>query len=123
MRWHRNSTSTAVFDIEKKNVVTPTGVTGVSEAAGKVGSQGIELDVTGRIAERWDMIGTYAYTHTEVLDDPSNKGNRLSQHPSTRPACTSPTTCKSLPVWATGTQVAAHAMSANALATMPTLSI
>ncbi|MCD5992840.1 TonB-dependent siderophore receptor [Pseudomonas sp. CDFA 602] len=71
----------AVFDIEKKNVVTPTGVTGVSEAAGKVGSQGIELDVTGRIAERWDMIGTYAYTHTEVLDDPSNKGNRLSQAP------------------------------------------
>lgn len=71
----------AVFDIEKKNVVTPTGVTGVSEAAGKVGSQGVELDVTGRIAERWDMIGTYAYTHTEVLDDPSNKGNRLSQAP------------------------------------------
>ncbi|WP_024696971.1 TonB-dependent siderophore receptor [Pseudomonas avellanae] len=71
----------AVFDIEKKNVVTPTGVTGVSEAAGKVGSQGIELDVTGRIAERWDMVGTYAYTHTEVLDDPSNKGNRLSQAP------------------------------------------
>ncbi|RMV37867.1 Ferrichrome-iron receptor [Pseudomonas savastanoi pv. phaseolicola] len=71
----------AVFDIEKKNVVTPTGVTGVSEAAGKVGSQGMELDVTGRIAERWDMIGTYAYTHTEVLDDPSNKGNRLSQAP------------------------------------------
>ncbi|MCF5225592.1 TonB-dependent siderophore receptor [Pseudomonas syringae] len=71
----------AVFDIEKKNVVTPTGVTGVSEAAGKVGSQGIELDVTGRIAERWDMIGTYAYTHTEVLDDPNNKGNRLSQAP------------------------------------------
>lgn len=71
----------AVFDIEKKNVVTPTGVTGISEAAGKVGSQGVELDVTGRIAERWDMIGTYAYTHTEVLDDPSNKGNRLSQAP------------------------------------------
>ena len=71
----------AVFDIEKKNVVTPTGVTGVSEAAGKVGSRGVELDVTGRIAERWDMIGTYAYTHTEVLDDPSNEGNRLSQAP------------------------------------------
>ncbi|EGH72162.1 TonB-dependent siderophore receptor [Pseudomonas syringae pv. aceris str. M302273] len=70
----------AVFDIEKKNVVT-TVATGVSEAAGKVGSQGVELDVTGRIAERWDMIGTYAYTHTEVLDDPKNEGNRLSQAP------------------------------------------
>jgi iron complex outermembrane receptor protein len=73
----------AVFDIVKKNVVTTTTVAGesVSEAAGKVGSRGIELDVTGRIAERWDMIATYAYTHTEILDDPDNEGNRLGQAP------------------------------------------
>lgn len=73
----------ALFDIEKKNVVTTTTVGGesVSDAAGKVGSQGIELDITGRIAERWDMIATYAYTHTEILDDPDNEGNRLSQAP------------------------------------------
>jgi iron complex outermembrane recepter protein len=73
----------AVFDIVKKNVVTTTTVAGesVSEAAGKVGSRGVELDVTGRIAERWDMIATYAYTHTEILDDPANEGNRLSQAP------------------------------------------
>jgi iron complex outermembrane receptor protein len=77
------SANLALFDIEKKNVVTTTTVNGVSisDAAGKVGSRGLELDVTGRIAERWDMIGTYAYTHTEILDDPSNKGNRLSQAP------------------------------------------
>lgn len=73
----------ALFDIEKKNVVTTTTVGGlsVSEAAGKVGSRGLELDVSGRIAERWDMIGTYAYTDTEILDDPSNQGNRLTQAP------------------------------------------
>lgn len=73
----------AVFDIVKKNVVTTTTVAGesVSEAAGEVGSRGVELDVTGRIAERWDMIATYAYTHTEILDDPANEGNRLSQAP------------------------------------------
>ena len=71
----------ALFDIEKKNVVTPTAVTGINEAAGKVGSRGLELDVTGRIAERWDMIGTYAYTRTEILDDPKNEGNRLGQAP------------------------------------------
>ncbi|NES09005.1 TonB-dependent siderophore receptor [Pseudomonas laurentiana] len=71
----------ALFDIEKKNVVTPTAVTGISEAAGKVGSRGLELDVTGRIAERWDMIGTYAYTRTEILDDPKHEGNRLGQAP------------------------------------------
>jgi iron complex outermembrane receptor protein len=73
----------ALFDIEKKNVVTNTIVGGktIAEAAGKVGSQGLELDVTGRLAERWDLIGTYAYTHTEILDDPKNEGHRLSDAP------------------------------------------
>ena len=73
----------ALFDIEKKNVVTTTtvGELSLSEAAGKVGSRGLELDVSGRIAERWDMIGTYAYTDTEILDDPENEGNRLTQAP------------------------------------------
>lgn len=67
--------SVAVFDIEKKNVVVSNN--GVSEAAGKVGSQGVELDISGRIAERWDLLGTYAYTDTEIIDDPSNQGNEL----------------------------------------------
>ncbi|TWC23139.1 MULTISPECIES: TonB-dependent siderophore receptor [unclassified Pseudomonas] len=73
----------ALFDIEKKNVVTNAVVGGktIAEAAGKVGSQGLELDVTGRLAERWDLIGTYAYTHTEILDDPKNEGHRLSDAP------------------------------------------
>lgn len=73
----------ALFDIEKKNVVTTTTVGGVSlsEAAGKVGSRGLELDVSGRLADRWDMVGTYAYTDTEILDDPANEGNRLTQAP------------------------------------------
>lgn len=73
----------ALFDIEKKNVVTTTtvGALSFSEAAGKVGSRGLELDISGRIAERWDMIGTYAYTDTEILDDPENEGNRLTQAP------------------------------------------
>lgn len=73
----------ALFDIEKKNVVTTTtvGELSLSEAAGKVGSRGLELDVSGHLAERWDMIGTYAYTDTEILDDPENEGNRLTQAP------------------------------------------
>jgi iron complex outermembrane receptor protein len=73
----------ALFDIVKKNVVTTTLVNGsnIAEAAGKVGSQGLELDITGRLAERWDLIGTYAYTHTEILDDPKNEGHRLADAP------------------------------------------
>ena len=73
----------ALFDIVKKNVVTNTVVGGktIAEAAGKVGSQGLELDITGRLSERWDLIGTYAYTHTEILDDPKNEGHRLADAP------------------------------------------
>ncbi|MBB2894925.1 TonB-dependent siderophore receptor [Pseudomonas sp. AS2.8] len=71
----------ALYDIEKTNVVVPTGRLNVSEAAGKVGSRGVEVDLTGRLAERWDVVATYAYDHTEVLDDPSNEGKRLSQAP------------------------------------------
>ncbi|WP_371914737.1 TonB-dependent siderophore receptor [Pseudomonas sp. NFACC07-1] len=73
----------ALFDIEKTNVVTNrlVGEKNIAEAAGKVGSQGLELDITGRLSERWDLIGTYAYTHTEVLDDPKNEGHRLADAP------------------------------------------
>ena len=73
----------ALFDIVKKNVVTTQTINGesLSEAAGKVGSQGLELDITGRVAERWDLIGTYAYTHTEILDDPDDEGHRLANAP------------------------------------------
>ncbi|MFT0625409.1 TonB-dependent siderophore receptor [Ectopseudomonas guguanensis] len=67
------SANIAVYDIEKQNVVVSNN--GVSEAAGKVGSSGVEVDLTGRIAERWNLIATYAHTDTEILDDPSNKGN------------------------------------------------
>lgn len=77
------SANLAVFDIEKDNVVTSTTIAGVSisDAAGTVGSRGLELDISGRVAERWDLIGTYAYTRTEILDDPADEGNRLSQAP------------------------------------------
>lgn len=67
--------SLALFDIEKENVVVTNN--NVSEAAGKVGSRGVELDVTGRLSERWELLGSYAYTDMEILDDPANEGNEL----------------------------------------------
>ncbi|MDZ4190811.1 TonB-dependent siderophore receptor [Ectopseudomonas chengduensis] len=67
--------SLALFDIEKENVVVTNN--SVSEAAGKVGSRGVELDITGRLSERWELLGSYAYTDTEILDDPANEGNEL----------------------------------------------
>ncbi|PIA68430.1 TonB-dependent siderophore receptor [Ectopseudomonas toyotomiensis] len=73
------SLNLALFDIVKENVVVGSGDD--MEAAGKVGSRGVEVDLAGRIADDWELIATYAYTHTELLDDPSNKGNRLAQAP------------------------------------------
>lgn len=67
--------SLALFDIEKENVVVTNN--SVSEAAGKVGSRGVELDISGRLSERWELLGSYAYTDTEILDDPANEGNEL----------------------------------------------
>jgi len=69
----------ALFDIVKENVVVGSGDD--MEAAGKVGSRGVEVDLAGRIADDWELIATYAYTHTELLNDPSNEGNRLAQAP------------------------------------------
>ncbi|OEC35754.1 iron complex outermembrane recepter protein [Pseudomonas cuatrocienegasensis] len=73
------SLNLALFDIVKENVVVGSGDN--TEAAGKVGSRGVEVDLSGRIAERWELIATYAYTHTEILDDPANEDNRLAQAP------------------------------------------
>lgn len=69
------SANIALFDIEKNNVVVT--LNGEDQAAGTVGSRGVEVDLSGSIAERWNMIASYAYTDTEILDDPDNRGNQL----------------------------------------------
>lgn len=76
----RISASLALFDIEKRNVmVTDSDSSGNTyrRAAGKVDSHGLELDVSGRIGERWSLIGSYAWFDAEVTKDPLYKGNRL----------------------------------------------
>jgi iron complex outermembrane receptor protein len=77
----------AAYDIVKKNLVNSVlqsnGDT-LSEAVGKARSRGIELDITGEITRNWSMIGTYAYSHTEVLknaESPEQEGNRLPNAP------------------------------------------
>lgn len=77
----------AAYDIVKKNLVNSVlqsnGDT-LSEAVGKARSRGIELDITGEISPNWSMIGTYAYDHTEVLNNaesPEQEGNRLPNAP------------------------------------------
>lgn len=53
--------------------------------ANKQGSQGIELDVTGRVSRYLSLIASYAYTDTKVIEDHAagspTKGNRLANVP------------------------------------------
>ncbi|WP_041350774.1 TonB-dependent receptor domain-containing protein [Nitrosococcus watsonii] len=77
--------SVAVYELTKENVLTadistldPSGQVAIGEAR----SQGVEADFSGQITEQWSLIGSYAYTATEVLkDDDGNQGNRLPNVP------------------------------------------
>ena len=76
----RLTATAAAFNIDKRNVQvndTDTDGNSVTRAAGKVRSRGIELDVSGRIGESWNLIASYALTDTKVLEDPILQGNPL----------------------------------------------
>lgn len=70
----------ALFDIIKRNVMVSELVDGetVTRTAGRVRSQGVELDVAGNITDSLSMIGSYAYTDARVVDDPDNKGKEMT---------------------------------------------
>ncbi|RMQ50676.1 TonB-dependent siderophore receptor [Pseudomonas cichorii] len=77
--------SLALYDIKKRNVLVAnydaaTAGT-VYSSAGEVRSRGLELDVSGQLSERWSLIGGYAFTAAEVIEDPLLKGNRLQNVP------------------------------------------
>lgn len=62
-------TNLAVFQITQRNVATfdPTDPTfRFSLPTGERRSQGVELDVGGRLMPGWDMIATYAYIDAEI---------------------------------------------------------
>ena len=69
----------ALFDIKKRNVLIANseGPTAIYSAAGEVRSRGLEVDVSGQLSDRWSLIGSYAYTDAEVIEDPDYKGKKL----------------------------------------------
>nr|WP_255427363.1 TonB-dependent siderophore receptor [Serratia sp. JUb9] len=70
----------ALFDITKRNVMVSELVDGesVTRTAGRVRSQGVELDMAGNITDSLSLIGAYAYTDARVVDDPANKGKEMA---------------------------------------------
>lgn len=77
------SVDSAIFYANKENVLTDDPLfQNYKVAAGKVRSQGIELNIAGQITPAWKIIGGYAYTDAEVTKDNNlQKGTSLANIP------------------------------------------
>jgi iron complex outermembrane recepter protein len=70
----RLSGTLAVYDIQKKNVLVLDDIGGgksAARASGAARSRGVELDVTGKLADQWSLIGSYGYTDARLINDPA----------------------------------------------------
>ncbi|AOK31773.1 MULTISPECIES: TonB-dependent siderophore receptor [Burkholderia] len=71
----------ALFDIDKKNVLVSqfNDATGQTDwrASGRARSRGVELDVSGQLGARWNVMASYAYLDAKTTEDPLYAGNRL----------------------------------------------
>ncbi|MDD1619975.1 MAG: TonB-dependent receptor [Methylococcaceae bacterium] len=81
----RLSTTLAYYHLTKENLMTRDFSSPdpfASAAIGKARSQGIELDMTGRLTDELSIIGNYAYTDARITKDFSGlQGNRLNNVP------------------------------------------
>lgn len=69
----------AAYELTKQNIAVPDPVNPFFvDLIGEARSRGIEFDVAGELSPAWQVIGSYAYTDTEISRDTSgNQGNRL----------------------------------------------
>jgi iron complex outermembrane receptor protein len=72
----------AAFDITKKNVLVTqyNATTNLNESRtnGGAASRGFEIDLTGRLTERWSLIGSFARLNAKTTKDPLYAGYRLA---------------------------------------------
>jgi iron complex outermembrane receptor protein len=61
--------SLAYYDITKSGVVQSIPGTRFSEPVGLVHSNGVEVDVSGRLDENWSIIANYAYNDAKIVND------------------------------------------------------
>ncbi|WP_312480209.1 TonB-dependent siderophore receptor [Kosakonia cowanii] len=71
------------FDIHKRNVLYNeiVGDETVAKTAGRVRSQGVEMDVAGALTPNMNVIASYSYTAAKVLEDPDYAGKPLPNVP------------------------------------------
>jgi iron complex outermembrane receptor protein len=76
------SSTFALYELIKRNrggsvpIAAPPGYNTIT--VGKARSRGVEWDVSGQLTSRLSVIGSYAYTATRVLRDPSYDGKELA---------------------------------------------
>ncbi|HHU4048186.1 TPA: TonB-dependent siderophore receptor [Enterobacter cloacae] len=73
----------ALFDIHKRNVLYNESVGGetIAKTAGRVRSQGVEVDLAGSLTENTNIIASFGYTDAKVLEDPDYAGKPLPNVP------------------------------------------
>jgi len=72
----RLTATLAYYDIYKSGIVQSVPGTPFARPVGLVHSNGVELDVTGRLDDNWSMIGNYAYNEARIVSD----ANGAPQH-------------------------------------------
>lgn len=76
------SSTIALYELTKRNrggsVPTTTPPYFTTVTVGKARSRGLEWDVSGEVTPQISLIGSYAYTATRVLQDPSYEGRELA---------------------------------------------
>ncbi|MDR4501823.1 MAG: TonB-dependent receptor [Nitrospirales bacterium] len=72
----RLTSSVVFYHLTRQNTPVPIGVTGFARAIGEARSQGVEIDLAGRLTDSVSLIATYAYTDVEITKG-QDKGNRL----------------------------------------------
>jgi len=53
--------TTAFYQLDRTNVILPTGIAGVSFLGKGTRVRGVEVGISGRITDAWSIIGAYAY--------------------------------------------------------------
>lgn len=73
----------SLFDIHKRNVMYSeiVGDETVAKTAGRVRSQGVEMDIAGALTSNVNVIASYSYTDATVLEDPVYAGKPMPNVP------------------------------------------
>ena len=80
LAWEALTANLAYYHLTKDNILGTDPNTGFSVPLGKARSQGIEVDVSGRVTDQLNLIATYAFTDAR-LSNSNNEGPAKSRLP------------------------------------------